>query len=143
MNSRDDTRGPLPRSSRVRYHPLNPRERRPMTHLTELARTMQDLLTTQADRLASRCGFVKRKRKVTGATSPQPVASPAMADSDAPKSRSQVIAAAVGLNVSRQALDQRFDARGADFLRELLRVAVAEMVATPVALPLLRRFTAV
>jgi hypothetical protein len=114
-----------------------------MTTLTELARTMQDLLTTKADELARRCGFVKRKRKITGANFAQTVVFTAMADSDAPKSRAQVIAAAVGLNASRQALDKRFDARGAEFLRELLRLAVAEMVATPVALPLLQRFTAV
>jgi hypothetical protein len=114
-----------------------------MTTLTDLARTMQDLLTTKADRLARRCGFVKRRRKITGANFAQTVVFTAMADSDAPKSRAQVIAAAVGLKASRQALDKRFDARGAAFLRELLRLAVAEMVATPVALPLLQRFTAV
>jgi hypothetical protein len=104
---------------------------------------MQDLLTTKADQLASQCGFVKRKRKVTGANFAQTVVFTAMADSEAPKSRSQVIAAAVGLNASRQALEKRFNERGAKFLRELLRVAIAAMVATPVALPLLRRFTAV
>src|SRR3954447_26721168 len=114
-----------------------------MTHLTDLARTMQELLTTQADQLAAQCGFVKRKRKITGANFAQTVVFTALADSDAPKSRAQAIAAAVGLNASRQALDKRFDARGAAFLRELLRVAVAEMVATPVVLPLLQRFTAV
>jgi Transposase DDE domain len=114
-----------------------------LTHLTELARTMQDLLTIKADPLASQCGFVKRKRKVTGANFAQTVVFTAMADSDAPGSRCQVIAAAVGLNASRQALDKQFNARGAEFLRELLRVAVTEMVATPAALPLLQRFTAV
>lgn len=114
-----------------------------MTTLTDLALTMQDLLTTQADELAAQCGFVQRRRKITGANFAQTVVFTALADSDAPKSRSQVIAAAVGLNASRQALDKRFDARGAAFLRELLRVAVAEMVATPVVLPLLQRFTAV
>ena len=114
-----------------------------MTTLTELARTMQDLLTTRADELARQCGFVKRRRKVTGANFAQTVVFTAMADADAPKSRAQAIAAAVGLNASRQALDKRFDARGAEFLRQLLGAAIAEMVATPVAVPLLRRFTAV
>jgi hypothetical protein len=114
-----------------------------LTTLTELAQAMQDLLTTKADQLAAQCGFVQRKRKVTGPTFVQTVVFTALADSDAPKSRSQVIAAAVGLNASRQALDKRFNARGATFLRELLRVAVAERVATPVVIPLLQRFTAV
>lgn len=114
-----------------------------MTYLTKLAQTLQDLLTTKADALASQCGFVQRKRKVSGANFAQTVVFTALADSEPTKSRFQVIAAAVGLNASRQALDKRFNARGAEFLRELLQVAVAEVVATPVALPLLRRFTAV
>jgi hypothetical protein len=104
---------------------------------------MQDLLTAQADELALQCGFVKRKRKITGAHFAQTVVFTAMADPDAPKSRSRVIAAVVGLNASRQALEKRCDARGAEFLRKLLQVAVTKMVATPVAIPLLRRFAAV
>src|SRR5947209_12885281 len=88
--------------------PRNLRERHPMTTLTELARTMQDLLTTKADQLARSCGFVKRKRKITGANFAQTVVFTALADSDAPKSRAQVIAAAIGVKVSRQALDKRY-----------------------------------
>ena len=114
-----------------------------MTTLTDLAQTMQDLLTTKADEVAAQCGFVKRKRKVTGANFAQTVVFTALADADPAQSRFRITAAAVGLDASRQALDKRFDARGATFLRELLRVALAEMVAAPVALPLLRRFTAV
>lgn len=114
-----------------------------MTTLTELAQTMQDLLTTKADQLASQCGFVQRNRKVTGANFAQTVVFTAMADPGAATSRFQVLAAAVGLNASRQAIDKRFNARGAAFLRELLRVAVAEVVATPVTVPLPRRFTSV
>jgi hypothetical protein len=114
-----------------------------MTTLTDLAGTMQELLTTKADELARQCGFVKRRRKITGANFVQTVVFTALADSDAPKDRARVIAAAAGLNASRQALDKRFDARGADFLRGMLQLAVAEMVASPVAVPLLRRFAAV
>ena len=114
-----------------------------MTTLSDLAQTMQDLLTTTADELAEQCGFVQRKRKVTGATFAQAVVFTAMADTDAPRSRFRVVAAAVGLNASRQALDKRFNERGATFLRELLRAAIVEMVASPVAIPLLQRFGAV
>jgi hypothetical protein len=81
-----------------------------MTTLTELARTMHDLLTTTADPLASQCGFVTRKRKVTGANFAQAVVFTAMADAELTKSRFQAVAAAVGLNASRQAIDQRFNA---------------------------------
>jgi hypothetical protein len=114
-----------------------------MTHLTELAETMQALLTTQADEIARQCGFVKRKRKVSGANFAQTVVFTAMADSQPTENRLHITAAAVGLNASRQALDKRFNAKGAEFLRELLRVAVEKMIASPVAIPLLQRFTSV
>jgi DDE family transposase len=114
-----------------------------MTNLTQLAQGMQDLLTTKADELARRCGFVKRQRKVTGANFAQTVVFTAMANAHATESRLHCTAAAVGLNASRQALDKRFNAKGAEFLRELLRVAVAEMIASPVAIPMLQRFTSV
>jgi hypothetical protein len=52
-----------------------------MTSLTDLAETMQALLTTKADELARRCGFVKRQRKITGANFAQTVVFTAMADS--------------------------------------------------------------
>jgi hypothetical protein len=104
---------------------------------------MQALLTTTADELARSCGFVRRQRKVTGANFAQTVIFTAMAGAEATESRLHYTAAAIGLNASRQALDKRFDARGAEFLRQLLRAAVAEMVASPVTIPLLRRFTSV
>jgi hypothetical protein len=59
------------------------------------------------------------------------------------ETRVHITAAAVGLDVSRQALDKRFNAKAAEFLRELLRVAILEMIASPVAIPLLQRFTSV
>jgi hypothetical protein len=114
-----------------------------MTTLTDLAQTLQDLLTTNADPLAAQGGFVTRKRQVTGANFAQSVVVTAMAASDAPQSRFQASAAAVGWNASRPARDPRFDARGAEFLRELLPGAVAALVATPVAIPRLQRVTAV
>jgi hypothetical protein len=104
---------------------------------------MQALLTTKADELARSCGFVRRQRKITGANFAQTVVFTAMADAQATQSRLHYTAAAIGLDASRQALDKRFHARGAEFLRELLRAAVAEMVASPVAIPLLQRFTSV
>ena len=114
-----------------------------MTTLTQLAEAMQALLTTKADELARSCGFVRRTRKVTGANFAQAVVFTALADSEATESRLHATAAAVGLNASRQAIDKRFDARGAAFLRELLAAAVVEAIGSSVAIPLLRRFTAV
>jgi hypothetical protein len=114
-----------------------------VTHLTELAEAMQALLTTTADDLARRCGFVQRQRKVTGANFAQTVVFTALADAQATENHLLITAATVGLEASRQAITKRFNAKGAEFLRTLLGVAVTEAVATPVAIPLLQRFTAV
>lgn len=114
-----------------------------MTTLTALAETLQALLTTKADELARSSGFVQRERKVRGSNFAQALVFTALADSQAPESRLQATAALVGLKVSRQGLDKRFDARAAEFLRQLLAAAVAQAVTTPVAIPLLQRFTAV
>jgi hypothetical protein len=104
---------------------------------------MQALLTTRADELARSCGFVRRARKVTGANFAQALVFTALADPEAPESRLHATAALVGLTASRQALDKRFTPAAAEFLRGLLAAAVAQAVATPVTLPLLRRFAAV
>ena len=115
----------------------------PLTTLTELAETMQELLTTTADDLARITGFVQRQRKVSGSNFAQTLVFTALADSKAPESRLHATASLVGLNASRQAIDKRFNAKGVEFLRQLLGAAVAKVVATPVAIPLLKRFTSV
>lgn len=114
-----------------------------MTTLKDLAQAMQALLTTKADELARSSGFVRRQRKLTGANFAQTVVFTALADSDAPESRLHATAALLGLNVSRQALDKRLNFAAAAFLRQLLAAAVGQAVGVPVAIPLLRRFTAV
>ena len=114
-----------------------------MTNLTELAETMQVLLTTEADDLARQTGFVVRQRKVSGSNFAQTVVFTALAKPDATKVRRLTTAATVGLVITDKGLDKRFNARGAAFLRALLRAAVSKVVATPVMIPLLRRFTAV
>jgi len=113
-----------------------------MTTFTELATAMQDLLTTKADDLARQTGFIRRQRKISGSCFAQTIVFTMMAHSRPTQSQRLKNAANVGLNVSRQALDKRLDAKGAEFLRELLRVAVTKAVAVPVAIPVLARFTA-
>jgi hypothetical protein len=114
-----------------------------LTTVTELAETLQELLTTHADQLARSSGFVQRQRKVSGSNFAQALVFTAMADPKAPESRLHATAALVGLNASRQAIDKRFNAKAVAFLRQLLGAAVAKAVATSVAIPLLRRFTTV
>jgi hypothetical protein len=54
------------------------------------------------------------------------------------------VAAALGLEISGQGLSDRFDEHAAEFLKQLLGAAVGELIcAEPVAIAVLRRFTAV
>jgi hypothetical protein len=114
-----------------------------MTTFTELAKTMQDLLTTTADQLARQTGFVKRQRKITGSHFAQAIVFTMMAHRQPTQSQRLKHAANVGLSLSRQALEKRLDEKATEFLRELLRAAVTHAVASPVAIPVLDRFTAV
>jgi Transposase DDE domain len=114
-----------------------------VTDLNRLAVAMQALLTTTADQLARECGFVRRQRKVSGSNFAQALVFVALADPQPTENRLRNTAAVVGLNASRQAIAKRFDDRAARFLLQLLAVAVNQAVASPVAIPLLRRFSAV
>ena len=114
-----------------------------MKDLTEVARDVQDLLTDSADRIALESGFVKRKRKITGSTFAQSLVFSFLADSDASGSRIKTTAAAVGLYIARQSLEERYTPECAEFLKGLLRTATAKLVGSPVAIPLFERFTAI
>lgn len=111
--------------------------------MKQLARAMQDLLTTTADSLARTTGFVQRQRKVTGSNFAQTLVFSYLSDSMASSSRIQVTAAAVGLKIARQSFEERLTPRGAEFLKQLLAEATTKLIATPVAIPLFDRFTAV
>lgn len=114
-----------------------------MNDLNRLARAMQDLLTGTADRLAREAGFVRRQRKVTGANFAQALVLSFLGDPQATGSRIQGTAAAVGLEATRQSLEERYTPQCAEFLKRLLAAAAARMIDSPVAIALLDRFTAV
>jgi hypothetical protein len=114
-----------------------------MNDLNRLADALQDLLTDSADRLARESGFVRRRRKVTGSLFAQSLVFTHWGQRDASQSRVQGTAAAVGLNISRQGLEQRFTDRAAEFLERLLADATPRLVQSPVAIPLFERFTTV
>jgi Transposase DDE domain len=114
-----------------------------MTSFTQLAESMQALLTTEADDLARQTGFVVRQRKVSGSNFAQTVVFSALADPKATQDRRLNTAATVGLVITSKGLEKRFNAKAAKFLRAMIEAAVSKAIASPVAIPLLRRFTAV
>jgi len=115
-----------------------------MTTVAELTHALQEVFTTTADALARRTGFVQRASKLTGAAFVQALVFGWLANPQASVEALAQAAAAVGVEISAQGLDQRFTEAAATFLEEMLAAAVQTVIAAdPVAIPLLERFTAV
>src|SRR3954452_7003077 len=115
-----------------------------MTTIPKRARTLQNLFTTTADDLAHATGFIQRKRQWTGATFAQTLVFGWLDQPQASLGELAQTAAALGVTISPQGLDQRFTDTAAEFLHQLLQAGVETLItATPVAIPLLRRFTEV
>jgi hypothetical protein len=105
---------------------------------------MQTVLTTAADRVARTQGFVQRKRKLSGGSFLQTLVvscleSPATTYTDLSQS-----AAAVGVEISVQGLEQRFTKEAAGFLQQMLVYTVGQVITSrPAAVPILQRFQGV
>jgi hypothetical protein len=115
-----------------------------MTTVPQLSQTLQTLFTSTADHLARRTGFVQRRSKLTGALFAQALVFGWLANAQASLENLAQAAAAVGVAISAQGLDQRLGEAAAAFLEDLLGAAVqAAVAADAVAIPLLQRFSAV
>lgn len=115
-----------------------------MTSLTQVAETMQYVLTTVAAEAAQATGCVRRQRAFSGPTWVQTLVFGCLGTPQPSLETLTQSAAALGVVVTPQALDQRFTAAGAACLEQVLAAAVAAVVAAdPVAIPLLRRFAGV
>jgi len=115
-----------------------------MTTVADLTQALQALFTTTADHLARRTGFVQRTSKLTGAAFVQALVFGWLANPQASVEALAQAAAAVGVAISAQGLDQRFTEAAATFLEHMLTAAVQTVIAAdPVAIPLLERFSAV
>ena len=115
-----------------------------MTTVTGLARAIQTLWSSTADRLARETGFVRRRRKFSGATFAQALVLGWLNEPRATEDQLAQAAAVAGVRVTPRALTKRLGPHAAEFLRRLLAHATAGIVAaTPRATPVLRRFAAV
>lgn len=109
--------------------------------VTQLATTLQTVLTTTADQAAAATGFVRRRRQLTGATFTQALVFGWLDHPQATLEDLAQAATTVGAPVSPQALDQRFTPQAAACLRAVLEQAVTHVLAAqPAAVPLLQRF---
>jgi hypothetical protein len=115
-----------------------------MTTLPQVARALREMLTTTAAEAGRATRFVQRPAPLHGATCSQTLVFGLLGNPQATLAALTHTAAAWGIEISPQALEQRLTASAAAGLPQGLLPAIARVsTAEPVALPLLARFTAV
>lgn len=115
-----------------------------MSIVSKVAQAMQEVLTDVAESLARELGVVCRQRKFDGATLTQTLVLGFLANPKASWKDLAVMARRRGVDVSEQAIAQRFTPTLLNYLKQLIEVMAARCIAAqPVACELLRRFTGV
>lgn len=115
-----------------------------MESIASLPRILQHLLTTEANQAAIRSGFVRRRRKLSGATFVQTLVFGWLNRPAASLDNLTQTAALLKVAIRPQSLDERFTPQSASCLHQVLEAAVHHVIGSePVAIPLLCRFNGV
>lgn len=115
-----------------------------MSMVANVVSAMECVLGQQVEELAERRGVIKRKRKFCGQSLLRMVVLTLLKKPEATFADLALTAAQLGLSVSATAVEKRFTRPLADFLRDVLSLALEQLVAAkPVAVELLERFSAV
>ena len=117
-----------------------------MSIIPQVSQAMQSLLTTTTETVAATLQYVKRpdKAKFTPSTLVQTLVYGWLAQPTATVEQLAQMAARLGVDVSPQALDQRFTPATAALLQQVLAASIQHaIVADPVAIPILQRLTSV
>ncbi len=115
-----------------------------MDSIAQVVEALQIVLTTLADQIARETGFVQRTSKLTGSNFAQTLVLTWLHDPTATYEQLAQSATALGVPITAQGIDHRFSPQAAECLKRLLAAALKQVIhATPVAIPLLRRFNGV
>jgi hypothetical protein len=115
-----------------------------MASIAEVAPAIERILSTVADQMARTSHFVQRKSKLTGAVFVQTLVLSWLHKPRASLAELSQTAAQLGVAITPQGLAERFTDRASILLEEVVNAAVTEVIAAdPVAIPILRRFSAV
>ncbi len=115
-----------------------------MASITQVAETMQRVLSEGARQAGTMSGFVQRRSKLGGAEFAQTLTLGWLSNPGATLEELSQTAATVGVPISAQGLDQRFSPTGAACLKLVLEEAVRQMIEGPaVMLSILQRFSGV
>src|SRR5271154_4780363 len=108
-----------------------------MNMVNQVAQAMQSVLTTAAEQAARDSGFCQRRSKLGGAVFAQTLVLGHLRCPSATLEELAQTAAAVGVTVQPQALDQRFTPQAANYLQRVLTATMEQILAAePVAIPL-------
>jgi hypothetical protein len=115
-----------------------------MTSIARLSGVLRTLFITEANQLAQEHEVIQRKRVFSGASLLQLLVFVWLKNPQAGPSSLARFAGGLGLKLSKQAIEERFTMRTANWLLAVLRRGVQLLVcAEAVSIPLLQRFTAV
>src|SRR5260221_8028728 len=115
-----------------------------MTSIAGLSGVLRTLFFVEANQLARQAGVIQRSRVFSGASLLQLLVFGWLAHPQAGPSHLARFAGSLGLRVSKQAIEERFTMRTADWLLAVLRRGVQFLVCGQAgSIPLLRRFSAV
>lgn len=115
-----------------------------MVTIPQVAEAMQMVLTTTADKAARETRFVQRESKMGGAAFAQTLVFGWLENPEATLEELSQMAAAIGVIITPQGLEQRFSATAAQCLCQVLEAAVDRVVsAEPVTIPILQRFNGI
>jgi hypothetical protein len=115
-----------------------------MTSIPRLSGILRTLFGAEANQLAREAGVIQRERVLSGASLVQLLVFGWLTNPQGGPSHLARFAGSLGLKLSKQAIEERFTMRTADWLLAVLRRGVQCLVcAEAVSIPLLRRFPAV
>ena len=112
--------------------------------IPEIAEAMWKVLTVEASHAGRESGFIKRKRKLTGASFVQSLVFGYLAKPSATTDEIRQAAATLGVEITRQGLDKRYSLESVNCMEMVLARAVQQVFkAAPVAVDILKRFNGV
>jgi Transposase DDE domain len=116
-----------------------------MSSISQVSEAMQRVLTTRAKALERPTGFVQRSSaQLDGPAFASTTVFGWLDNAEASYPQLRHVAASIDVNVSAQAIEQRFSPESAALLRELLEAAVGEVLCSEARVPdLLSRFNGV
>lgn len=115
-----------------------------MDIISQVTTAMQTVLTTVADAAAITTGFLKRKRKLTGASLVQTLVFGWLSNPQSTYDELAQTAGSVGISITRQGIEQRLTPPAAEMLKTTLDASAEQVLACcPQAIPLLSRFNGV